>query len=110
MTNEATLTRRIMRYLPMGAAVAVHCALAQPDQVRALVLCSAGARFTLSDADLERGCIFPPLERIRDVSVRIATAVAEVAYRCDLAREPLPDDLPTHVRSQMYEPDYPDYA
>ncbi|MCZ6766330.1 MAG: hypothetical protein O7D32_05305 [bacterium] len=34
----------------------------------------------VSQADLDRGTIFPPLTEIRDVSAVIATAVADVAY------------------------------
>ena len=59
-----------------------------------------------SDDDRATGNIFPPLARIRDVSVRIATAVARSAARDGLAREPLPEDLETYVRSRMYQPVY----
>jgi pimeloyl-ACP methyl ester carboxylesterase len=37
----------------MGAAVALRLALTHPESVRALVLCSAGARFELAEADVE---------------------------------------------------------
>jgi malate dehydrogenase (oxaloacetate-decarboxylating)(NADP+) len=56
--------------------------------------------------DLECGCLYPPLRRIRDVSAAIATAVAEVAYRRGLASVPQPGDLSAHLKSQMYEPNY----
>jgi malate dehydrogenase (oxaloacetate-decarboxylating)(NADP+) len=57
--------------------------------------------------DLQLGRIYPPLSRIREVSLAIAIAVAEVAYRSDLAGIPMPDDLPSHIQSQMYDPKYP---
>lgn len=38
----------------MGALVALQCALAAPDRVRALVLCAPGASLAYSDADLEQ--------------------------------------------------------
>jgi len=60
----------------------------------------------VSPADLEAGRIYPPLARIRDVSVRIAVAVAEVAYRRGLARVPHPADLPAYVRGLMFDPTY----
>jgi len=70
----------------------------------------AAAAKTLAGAvgadDLERGCIFPPLAQIREVSARIAAAVAAIARREGLNREPLPDDLEAHVRAQMYRPVY----
>jgi malate dehydrogenase (oxaloacetate-decarboxylating)(NADP+) len=54
--------------------------------------------------DLLLGRIYPPLSRIREVSLAIAIAVAEVAYRSDLAGIPMLDDLPSHIQSQMYDP------
>jgi malate dehydrogenase (oxaloacetate-decarboxylating)(NADP+) len=74
----------------------------------------AAAARTLADevsaADLETGCIFPPLSRIRQVSARIATVVARMAWDQGLARRPLPDDIEACVRSHVYEPEYPTYA
>jgi malate dehydrogenase (oxaloacetate-decarboxylating)(NADP+) len=64
----------------------------------------------VSETDLEQGRIYPPLARIRDVSVAIATSVAEVAYAQGIARIPGPDDLPSFIRSQMYEPVYRHYV
>ncbi len=64
----------------------------------------------VSKDDLEQGRVYPPLRRIREVSVAIATAVAEVAYDRDLAMKPRPDDLPACIKSQMYEPKYQSYV
>ncbi len=64
----------------------------------------------VSAADLERGLVYPPLKKIRQVSALIATAVAEVAYERGLAQTSKPDNLSEYVRSQMYEPVYPNYA
>ncbi len=63
----------------------------------------------VSQADLDRGCIYPPLTRIRDVSAVIAAAVVEVAHKRGLASRPKPDDLLGWVKSQMYEPTYESY-
>jgi malate dehydrogenase (oxaloacetate-decarboxylating)(NADP+) len=73
----------------------------------AKVLAEAGA----GQAE-QNGCLFPPLREIREVSAAIATAVAQLAYDNDLARNPRPHDvdLADHVRQQMYEPVYPDYV
>lgn len=57
-------------------------------------------------ADIEQGSLYPALPRIREVSAHIAVAVAEVAYQRGLATGPAPNDLMTHVRSQMYDPHY----
>ena len=60
--------------------------------------------------DLQLGRIYPPLGRIREVSLAIAIAVAEVAYRSGLASIPMPGDLPSYLQSQMYDPTYPAYV
>lgn len=60
--------------------------------------------------DLALGRIFPDLQRIREVSLEIATAVAEVAFRRNLTRLPRPDDLRAHLRGMMFDPQYPDYV
>jgi malate dehydrogenase (oxaloacetate-decarboxylating)(NADP+) len=54
----------------------------------------------------DRGCIFPSLAAIREVSARIATAVAEVAYDQGLARRKRPADLGAYIRETMWEPKY----
>ena len=64
----------------------------------------------VSEADLEQGSIFPPLAKIREVSAAIAVAVAEVAYRLDLATKPRPEDLSAYIKSLMYEPKYQNYV
>ena len=65
---------------------------------------------SVGEDDLAQGSLYPPLNRVRDVSARIATAVAEVAFRNDLAGIERPDDVLEYVRSQMYEPDYAGYV
>ena len=64
----------------------------------------------VSEDDLHQGLIYPPLSKIRSVSVRIAVAVARVAYARGLATIPEPAELESFVTGQMYEPDYQLYA
>jgi len=65
---------------------------------------------SVSTDDLAQGSLYPPLRGVREVSARIAAAVAEVAFREGLAEIDRPDDLLTYMRSQMYDPTYPTYA
>jgi malate dehydrogenase (oxaloacetate-decarboxylating)(NADP+) len=64
----------------------------------------------VSESDLAQGSLYPALPRIREVSARIATAVAESAYRAGLAGEARPADLEAHVRSRMFDPHYESYV
>ena len=60
----------------------------------------------VTDADLALGRLFPSLKRIREVSLKIAVAVADVAYRRGLTDLPRPADLTEFVRAKMFEPVY----
>ena len=64
----------------------------------------------VSEADLARGSLFPPLGRIRIISTSIASAVARVAYENDLATEPRPEDLQAFIEAQMYNTGYESYV
>jgi malate dehydrogenase (oxaloacetate-decarboxylating)(NADP+) len=64
----------------------------------------------VSADDLAHGSVYPPLDRIRNVSVAIAAAVADVAFRQGLATEQQPKNYLSHIQLQMYEPVYRSYA
>ena len=63
----------------------------------------------VEESDLAIGRIFPALSRIRDISLAIGVAVAEVAFAEGLARIPRPADLRAVVESKMWQPEYEDY-
>lgn len=64
----------------------------------------------VSEADLSEGRIYPPLCRIRQVSEKIARAVAEVAYAEGLADSPRPADLESSIREHVFVPSYASYV
>ena len=64
----------------------------------------------VSDTDFEKGYIYPPLSNIKEVSLRIAAAVAKIAYKQKLCDELPLGNLEEFIRSQMYEPAYRDYT
>jgi malate dehydrogenase (oxaloacetate-decarboxylating)(NADP+) len=64
----------------------------------------------VTEADLAQGSLFPSLTRVREVSVHIAVAVAEVAYKRGLAGKRRPADLTDYIQSQMYDPHYRSYV
>jgi malate dehydrogenase (oxaloacetate-decarboxylating)(NADP+) len=60
----------------------------------------------VTDADLERGLLFPPAARIREVALAVATAVADVAYERGFATTARPVDLTAMAANAMYAPRY----
>jgi malate dehydrogenase (oxaloacetate-decarboxylating) len=62
----------------------------------------------VSDAELERGLLYPAVNRLRDVSVSIAVAVMQQAAADGDGG--LPDgDVVQYVQGAMWEPAYPEY-
>jgi len=64
----------------------------------------------VKDSELAEGRVYPALNRIHEVSHAIAVAVAEEVYAGKLTIQPRPEDLSAYIRSQMFRPEYPDYA
>jgi malate dehydrogenase (oxaloacetate-decarboxylating)(NADP+) len=64
----------------------------------------------VSESDLAAGRVYPSLNRIREVSARIAFAVADLAYRRGLATGPQSPDLAARIDQLVYQPDYVEYA
>jgi malate dehydrogenase (oxaloacetate-decarboxylating)(NADP+) len=60
--------------------------------------------------DLALGRVYPPLSRIREISARIAAAVAGIAHDTGLARAPRPADLLADVGARMFEPVYREFV
>jgi len=68
---------------------------------------------TLSDQvtehDLKQGLVYPPLEKIREVSKLIAVKISEYAYDNNLAAHyPKPEDLSKFIKEQQYTAEYND--
>lgn len=71
----------------------------------------AEAAYALADLTVERygaaGLVYPPVEDIRDASVRVAARVAKRAIADGVAvRSDLPEDLEGHIRSLAWTPRY----
>jgi len=64
----------------------------------------------VSEEDLKQGRVYPPLTSIKEVSVKIALDIANLAYERGLAHHfPEPADKEKLVRSIIYNPDYQSY-
>jgi len=64
----------------------------------------------VTDADLERGRVYPALSRIRKVSALIAYDVAKIVYDKGLTDKVEPADIMAEIHEYMYQPVYPHYA
>ena len=64
----------------------------------------------VSEADLARGCIFPPLHRIREISAAVAAAVADLAHESGVAAESRPNDVRAFIEGGTYDPTYERYT
>lgn len=60
----------------------------------------------VNEAELKSGTVYPPLSKIRHISIEIATAVAKRAYEQGLARVPQPSALQEIIKQLMYDPNY----
>jgi len=60
----------------------------------------------VSQEALDQGLVFPALDNIRDVSLDIAIAIAEIAFSQGLAGIDRPLDLKDYIAKRMYSPDY----
>jgi malate dehydrogenase (oxaloacetate-decarboxylating)(NADP+) len=65
---------------------------------------------SVTEDDLAQGSLYPSLSRVREVSARIAAAVAEIAFREDLAGIEAPRDLLELMHQQQYDGHYVSFA
>ncbi len=80
--------------------------VARAERVSDSMLAAAAASVAaLTDASGEGASLLPDVERLREVSLAVATAVAAQAVREGLARASM-DDLARRVREAMWEPVY----
>lgn len=61
---------------------------------------------SVSDKQIQHGCLYPPLDEIRNVSVKIAAAVARDAERAGLTSEPVPENFEELLTAELYDPLY----
>lgn len=61
----------------------------------------------VTQKNLDEGRVYPPLSQIREVSVKIATALAEYAYNKGTASTyPEPDNKEEFIRDYLYSTEY----
>ncbi|HAW45298.1 MAG TPA: NAD-dependent malic enzyme [Sutterella sp.] len=60
----------------------------------------------VTEEDLAKGALYPPLSRIREISFEITCAIARYACENGMARVVTPDDIEETVRRSLYVPEY----
>ncbi|KAH8068527.1 malate dehydrogenase [Aureococcus anophagefferens] len=85
----------------LGAVLAGATRVTDEDMYAAATALAA----SVADDRLAQGCVYPPLADIRDVSARVAAAVAANAYDAGTATKlPRPADLVAAARAAMWRP------
>ena len=85
----------------LGAVLAGATRVTDEDMYAAATSLAA----SVADDRLAQGCVYPPLADIRDVSARVAAAVAANAYDAGTATKlPRPADLVAAARAAMWRP------
>lgn len=86
-------------------------AIAKPRRIQdeLFVVAAETLSTRVTDSNLNKGLLYPPLNQIRDISIQIATKVAEKAIEMgDSEMEPL-GDVESTIRSQAFIPEYRSY-
>lgn len=60
----------------------------------------------VDEKDLESGSLYPPINKIQEVSIQIAIRVAKLAYEMGLATNKKPRSIEKKIRSMVYDPVY----
>eukprot|EP01089_Gocevia_fonbrunei_P000331 TRINITY_DN1034_c0_g1_i1.p1 TRINITY_DN1034_c0_g1~~TRINITY_DN1034_c0_g1_i1.p1 ORF type:complete len:571 (+),score=151.17 TRINITY_DN1034_c0_g1_i1:47-1759(+) len=60
----------------------------------------------VTEEEFKNGRLYPELHRMRDVSARVAAAVADTAFQEGVAGIERPADLLTYIKDSMFDPDY----
>lgn len=94
-------------YIFPGVALGVICAGASTIPEEMFLISAQRLAEIVTDEDLEKGSLYPPLELIQDCSIKIAVRVMEYAYANGLAcTKPEPSDKEAFIRAQMYDLGY----
>ena len=88
----------------MGLAVYAACPTHIPDKAFSRAARALAALVT--PEQFERGLVYPPLDRIRESSLLVATAIVEYFYEEGIATVEKPEDVGEYVRNCAWKPEY----
>lgn len=92
--------------------IGLGCVLAQPTMIPTGAFLTAAKRLAelVTEEDLEKGSMYPPLSEVRALSAEIAAAVATYLFDKGLATAKRPDDMLAAVKAYMWSPDDPHFV
>ena len=93
-------------YIFPGVALAVTMFQINPIPEKVFIKAAECLAEQLSPEDVKAGRIFPTFQNIRQVSMNIACAVGDYAYKEGIANLPEPEDKAAYIRSHWFEPKY----
>jgi malate dehydrogenase (oxaloacetate-decarboxylating)(NADP+) len=93
-------------YIFPGVGLGVVASLARYVTEEMFFVAARTLAQNVSEADLETGRIYPSLTKMREVSLKIATAVAEVADKRGLARREKPESWEKLAAELVFQPGY----
>jgi malate dehydrogenase (oxaloacetate-decarboxylating)(NADP+) len=97
-------------YIFPGVGLGVVCTGARRVTDAMFIKAARTLASLIRENELAEGRVYPSLNRIHEVSHAIAVAVAGEVYAEKLNTQPRPADLSGYIRSQMFQPVYPDYC
>jgi malate dehydrogenase (oxaloacetate-decarboxylating)(NADP+) len=97
-------------YIFPGIGLGIVCTGARRVTETMFIAAARTLASLIRESELAEGRVYPSLSRIHEVSHAIAVAVAEEAFAKNLNTHSRPEDLPGYIRSQMFQPVYPDYT
>lgn len=94
-------------YIFPGVALGVICTGIRHISDDVFLSAAEGLADIVTEADLAVGRLYPPLDDIRDCSVKIAAKIAEDAYIQKTASTyPKPENLTEFIQQQLYDYNY----
>lgn len=93
-------------YIFPGLGLGLLASKAERVEDEMLIAAAHSLADQLSDDDLSSGSLYPPLNKIRQVSHTIACRVAQVVFDMGLTKKRRPRNLEERVEKMMYDPRY----
>ncbi|KAF2900491.1 hypothetical protein ILUMI_05696 [Ignelater luminosus] len=94
-------------YIFPGIALGVICVGIRTIPEDIFLIAAEALADLVTEEDLQKGSLYPPLSTIQTCSVKIAVKIAEYAYDNGYATvHPKPDNMESFIRAQMYDTSY----